>query len=160
MVHADLVARDGARMFHPKGFIDPQHRAIFRVLSEAGARAVFRAVLEAPGSTQKELCGVLAVSRQSVFKTATSLVGHKLLISIEDGRFRRCYPTGLLFDRREENRARARTFAAELVKRLQAGGLAPHVLRHTENQILIRIAHGKSAEILDLPLDPFTTVLQ
>jgi len=160
MAHADLVVRDRAGTFHAKGFIDPAHGALFRILSESGARDVFRAVLDAPGSTQKELCGALGVSRQSIFKTATALVGHKLLTSIEDGKFRRYYPTGLLFDRREENRPRARAFADELVKRLQAGGLTPHVLRHTENQILIRISHGRSAEVLDLPLDPFTTVLQ
>lgn len=160
MVPANLVTRDRAGTFHPKGFIDPEDGAVFRALSEAGARHVFRAVLEAPGSTQKELCVALGVSRQSVFKIAVVLVGHKLLTSIEDGKFRRYYPTGLLFNRREENRARARAFADGLVKRLQAGGLTPHVLRHTENQILIRIAHGRSAEVLDLPLDPFTTILQ
>ena len=160
MAQADLVARDPTRTFHPKGFIDPADAAVFRALSAPGARDVFRAVLEAPGSTQKELCGTLGVSRQSVFKNAVTLVGHKLLTSIEDGKFRRYYPTGLLFNRREENRARARTFAEGLVKRLQAGGLTPHVLRHTENQLLVRIARGKSAEVLDLPLDPFTTVIQ
>lgn len=160
MVHADLVVRAVPGTFHPKGFIDPADGAIFRTLSEPAARDVFRAVLEAPGSTQKELCTALAVSRQTVFKATASLLGHKLLTSIEDGRFRRYYPTGLLFDRREENRTRSRAFADSLVKRLQVGGLAPHVLRRTENQILVRITQGRTAEVLDLPLDPFTTTLQ
>jgi DNA-binding IclR family transcriptional regulator len=160
MVRADLVVRDASNTYSPKGFIDAGDGAIFRALSDAAARNVFRAILEAPGSTQKELCEQLGVSRQSVFKVATDLLGHKLVTSIEDGKFRRYYPTGLLFSRREENRPRARSFAEGLVKRLQAGGLTPHVLRQTDHQLLVRIARGKAAEALDLPLDPFTTALQ
>lgn len=160
MVQADLIVRDVPGTFHPKGFVGPADVPIFRALSEPAARGVFRSLLEAPGSTQKELCAALGVSRQSVFKRTAALLGHKLLTSIEDGKFRRYYPTGLLFTRREDNRARARAFADALVKRLQAGGLSPHVLRRTDNQLLVRIAHGRSAEVLDLPLDPFTTILQ
>ncbi|MBI4416957.1 MAG: helix-turn-helix domain-containing protein [Euryarchaeota archaeon] len=156
---ANLIVRDGSS-YYPKGFIEPTDRPLFRTLAEPTARGVFRAVLEAPGSTQKELVEVLGVSRQSVFKVASLLEERELVSSIEDGRFRRYYPTGLLFTRREDNRPKARAFADSLLKRLHAGGLAPHVLRHTDRQFLVRIAWGRAAELLDLPMDPFTTALQ
>lgn len=160
MAGASLVVRDPESTFYPKGFIEPGDGVLFRVLGEGGAREVFRAVLEGPGSTQREIAESLGVSRQSVFKSAALLEGHKLVTSIEDGRFRRYYPTGLLFQRREAHRPRAKAFADALVKQLHAGGLTPHVLRQTDRQLLVRIARGKAAETIDLTLDPYTTVLQ
>lgn len=160
MAAAALVVRDPEATYYPKGFIEPADGPLFRILAESGSRAVLRVVLEAPGSTQRELAEGLGVSRQSVFKSASLLEAHRLLTSIEDGRFRRYYPTGLLFQRREAHRPRAKAFAALLVKQLQAGGLTPHVLRQTDRQLLVRIARGKAAETIDLTLDPYTTILQ
>ncbi|HEV8594376.1 MAG TPA: helix-turn-helix domain-containing protein [Thermoplasmata archaeon] len=160
MKAAALVVRDAASTYYPKGFIDPDDGALFRVLAEGGTRDVYRAVLDGPGSTQREVAEDLGISRQSVFKCATLLERHKLVTSIEDGRFRRYYPTGLLFQRREAHRPRARAFADALVKQLQSGGLTPHVLRQTDRQLLVRVARGKAAETIDLTLDPYTTVLQ
>lgn len=160
MAEADLVARDEKSTYQPRGFIEAADGPLFRVLAEGSNRDVFRTVLEAPGTTQREIAATLGVSRQAVFKAASDLVDHKLLTSIRDGRFRRYYPTGLLFNRREAHRPRARAFAEALLKRLDAGGLTPHVLRWTDRQLLVRIARGKSAEALDLPLDPYTTILQ
>jgi len=160
MAEANLVVRDPAATYYPTGFIDPGDGPLFRVLAEGGGRDVFRAILEAPGSTQRELAVELSVSRQSVFKFANRLEGHKLATSIKDGRSRRYYPTGLLFARRETHRPRCRAFADRLLKQLQAGGLTPQVLRRTDRQFLVRISKGKSAEALDLTLDPYTTILQ
>ena len=157
---ANLVARDLEATYHPRDFIDPADGPLFRVLAEGAARDVFRQVLEAPGSTQREIAEALGVSRQSVFKSAAVLEAHHLITAIEDGRFRRYYPTDLLSRRREAHRPRAKAFATAFVKQLQAGGLTPVVLRRTERQILVRIARGRNAETLDLPLDPYATVLQ
>ena len=157
---AGLVVRDPIAAYYPRDFIDPADGPLFRVLAEGGTRDVFRTILEAAGSTQREVCKELGVSRQSVFKAASLLERHKLVTSIEDGRFRRYYPTGLLFARREAHRSRAKAFSDALLKQLQAGGLAPHVLRRTDRHLLVRIASGKAAESIDLTLDPYTTVLQ
>lgn len=160
MAEASLVVRDSVMTYYPKGFIDPEDRPLFRVFAEGGTRDVFRAILEAPGSTQREVSEELGISRQSVFKSAGALKHHKLVTSIKDGRSRRYYPTGLLFARRESHRPRAKAFADVFLKQLQTGGLTPHVLRRTDRQLLVRISRGKSAEALDLTLDPYTTVLQ
>ena len=160
MAEASLVVRDPAATYEPKGFIEPDDRSLFRILGEGGTRDVFRAILEAPGSTQRDVSQELGVSRQSVFKSAGLLEAHKLVTSIKDGRSRRYYPTGLLFARREAHRPRAKAFADALLKQLQAGGLTPHILRRTDRQLLVRISRGKSAEAVDLTLDPYTTVLQ
>ncbi len=156
-----LVARDSkAGFYYPRNFIDPEDGGLFRALAEGGTRDVFRTVLEMQGSTQSEIAGALGVSRQSVFKAAAELEAQRLLTHIADGRFRRYYPTGLLFERREANRTRARGFADALVKHLRAEALAPQVLRRTERQLLVRITRGKASETIDLTLDPYTTVLQ
>lgn len=157
---AGLVVRDAEATYHPRDFIDPADGPLFRVLAEGSTREVFRQILEAPGSTQRELARALGVSRQAVFKSAAVLEARELLTAIEDGRFRRYYPTELLARRRESHRPRAKAFANTFVKQLQAGGLTPVVLRRTERQILVRIARGKAAETLDLPLDPYATVLE
>jgi DNA-binding transcriptional ArsR family regulator len=160
MAAAGLVVRDPEATYHPRDFIDSADGLLFRVLAEGAAREVFRAVLESSGSTQRELAEGLGVSRQSVFKSAALLEAHGLVKTIEDGRFRRYYPTGLLAKRRDAHRPRARAFAGAFLKMLQADGLTPAVLRRTERQLLVRISHGKSAETIDLTLDPYATVLQ
>lgn len=160
MEAADLVLRDTGGTYHPRDFIDPRDVPLFRVLGEGGTRDVFRAILEAPGSTQREVCEALGVSRQSVFKSASVLERHRLVSSIEDGRYKRYYPTDLLAKRREAHRPRAKAFKDGFLKRLESGGLAPHVLRSTDRQLLVRISRGKSAEVVELPLDPFATVLE
>lgn len=157
---ANLIVRGPPATYYAVGFIDPKDGPLFRVLAEAGARHAFRAILEAPGTTQHELCAALGVSRQSVFKSTSVLERHGLATSIRDGRFRRYYPTELLAVRREAHRVRAKAFSDALVKRLEANGLTPKVLRSTDRELLVRIARGKSAEVLDLPLDPFTTALE
>jgi len=157
---AELVVRGPSATYHPRDLIDPADGPLLRVLGEGNTRHVFRAVLDASGTTQRELAEALGVSRQSVFKATNLLEAHKLVTSIEDGRFRRYYATDLLNRRREANRARARAFADALVKRLAASGLTPHVLRKSDTQLLVRIAQGKVAESLDLSLDPYATVLQ
>ena len=157
---ADFVVRDAGAAYHPRDLIESSDGPLFRVLAEGAARDVFRQILEAPGSTQREIAESLGVSRQSVFKSAALLEVHDLARSIEDGRFRRYYPTELLSKLRESHRPRAKAFADGFVKQLAAGGLTPVVLRRTERRILLRIARGKAAETFELSLDPYATVLQ
>lgn len=160
LVVAGFVVRDAEGAYHPRDFIDPADGPLFRILVEGAARAVLRQVLEAPGSSQREIAQALDVSRQSVFKSAAVLEAHGLVTSIEDGRFRRYYPTKLLSQRQEAHRPRARAFATAFLKRLEAGGLTPVVLRRMEGQMLLRIGRGRNAESLELPLDPYATVLR
>jgi len=157
---AKLVVRGAGATYSPRGFIDPADGAVFRALAEGSTRKIYRTVMEAPGSTQRELAESLGVSRQAVFKSTNLLETQGLLTSIEDGRFRRCYPTDLLARRREANRARAKSFADVLLKELVSEGLTPQILRRTDRGILTRIARGRTSETLDLSLDPFTTVLE
>lgn len=158
---AGLVVRGEAEAaYYPRGLIDPRDGPLFRVLAEGTARDVFRAVVDAPGSTQREVCGAVGVSRQAVFRAATRLVDQKLLSFVEDGRYRRYYPTDLLGKRQAAHAPHVKSFVESLLKALEAGGLAPQVLRRTNRQLLLRIGRGRPSEVLELTLDPFTTVLE
>jgi DNA-binding transcriptional ArsR family regulator len=132
---------------------------LFAALAVPPRARLLAAAFEDPGASQTELCAALDLPRQSIAKAAAALDDLGLLRIVRDGRRRRYYPTNLLAQRREANRPRARTFAEHLVRRLAEEGLAPRVLRRTPSRLLLRLTYRGQSVSLDLPTDPFATVL-
>jgi DNA-binding MarR family transcriptional regulator len=147
---------DGVWTF-PRGLIDPSDAALFGLLAIRGRSAVLAACYAEPGISLLELADHVALTRQSGSKVTSELTDAGLLTLVEDGRFRRHYPTELLVRKREANRPRARAFADALVHRLGQEGLAPEVLRTEETRLLVRLGSGTNRPLLDLPLDPYLT---
>lgn len=149
----------GSRVF-PKGLINSEDAAMFASLASPGRAAVLAAAFEDPGVSFQELAHRTRLTRQSVSKIAAELADFSLLNLVDDGRYRRVYPTDLLALKRESNRPRAGAFGEALIRRLEEEGLSPELLRRDEQTLLVRFGAGSKRVLLDLPLDPYATAWQ
>jgi DNA-binding transcriptional ArsR family regulator len=157
----DLLANgyldfDGVCVF-PRGLIDPEDATLFRLLATPGRSAVLLACFSEPGVSLLELANRVRLTRQSAGKITSELFDVGLVTQVEDGRFRRHYPTDILGRKREANVARSAAFADALVRRLAEDGLSPEVLRSEPVAVLLRFGVGDTRVLLDVPLDPYVT---
>ncbi len=141
----------------PRGLIDPGDAGLFGLLAIRGRSAVLAACYAEPGISLLELADRVGMTRQSGSKVTGELTDAGLLTLVEDGRFRRHYPTDALMHKREANRPRVKAFAETLVRRLGQEDLAPEVLRSEDARLLVRLGTGANRPLLDLPLDPYLT---
>jgi hypothetical protein len=82
-----------------------------------------------------------------------------LISSLEDGKYRRYYPTQLLKTKKSENEKRMKQFQQDLLDRFQRENLHPSVIRATDERLVVRILRGSSKTVLTLSTNPFVTVL-
>lgn len=147
---------DGTHAF-PRGLIDPEDSGLFALLSTPGRSAVLMAVFLEPGISLLDLAARVELTRQSTSKVASELSDLGLVSLVEDGRFRRHYPTDLLARKREANRPRSRAFTESLLRRLGEENLSPEVLRFETDRFFVRFGSGSQRVVLDVPVDPYVT---
>ena len=150
---------EGPRAF-PRGLIDPEDSTLFALLATPGRSSVLRTCFAEPGVSLLELSAAVDRTRQSASKIGSELADLGLVTLVEDGRFRRHYPTEILARKREANRPRVRAFADALVHRLGEEGLSPELLRAAEGEVLVRFGAAAKHVVLDVPLDPYVTAWQ
>jgi len=156
LVEKDYLQVEGNRVF-PAGLIVPEDAALFASLASKGRAAILAAAHESPGISFQELAERVRMTRQSVSKIAAELSEFGLMNLVEDGRYRRVYPTDLLVRRREANQARADAFGESLVRRLADEGLSPELIRRDETTLILRLGARARRVLLEVPLDPYTT---
>ncbi len=147
---------DGAQVF-PRGLIDPGDAPLFSLLATPSRSTVLLACFTEPGVPLLELAAAVGLTRQSASKITSELADVGLITLVEDGRFRRHYPTDVLAKKREANRARAKAFSEALVRRLREEGLAPESLRSDEGVVLLRFGSTSKHVVLDVPVDPYVS---
>lgn len=147
---------DGGRAF-PRGLVDPDDAELFALLATPGRSAVLMACFTEPGIPLLELAAAVGLTRQSASKVASELSHAGLVTLVEDGRFRRHYPTDVLATKREANRPRAKAFADILLRRLGEEGLSPELLRSDDGVVLVRFGSAAKWVVLDVPVDPYAS---
>lgn len=150
------VELDGSRAF-PRGLVDPEDASLFALLATPGRSTVLMACFSEPGISLLELAAAVGLTRQSASKVASELSDAGLVTLVEDGRFRRHYPTDALAKKREANRPRAKAFADGLLRRLGEEGLSPELLRSDDGVVLVRFGSASKRVVLDVPVDPYVS---
>jgi len=147
---------EGMSLF-PAGLIDLADVSMFAALAPAGRAAVLAAVFDVPGISFQEIASRVGLTRQSVSKVASEFAEFGLVRLVDDGRFRRMYPTDLLARKRDANRGRADAFEEAILRRLMDEGLAPELVRREETRLLVRFGTGAKRVLLEVPVDPYAT---
>ncbi len=147
---------EGMSLF-PAGLIDLADVSMFAALAPAGRAAVLAAVFDVPGISFQEIASRVGLTRQSVSKVASEFAEFGLVRLVDDGRFRRMYPTDLLARKRDANRGRADAFEEAILRRLMEEGLAPELVRREETRLLVRFGTGAKRVLLEVPVDPYAT---
>ena len=150
------VEFQGPRPF-PRGLIDPGDADLFSLIASPGRSAVLKVCYADPGISLLDLASAIALSRQSASKIASELSDVGLVNLVEDGRFRRHYPTDALVRKRAANRPRAQAFADAFLRRLAHDGLSPELLRADDSAFVVRFGSNAKRVVLDVPVDPYAT---
>lgn len=160
MIDAGLITEKKvgkSTLFYPSDLIEDEDVAVLALLSTDRARLVFLHTQQKPGETQKELYGALRISHQSVRWYASKLEELGMISSVEDGKYKRYYPTNLIFDR--ASRRRVKYFRENILNRLKKDGLDPEIIKSIDRELVVRITAGNKKSILRIPSDPFTIAL-
>jgi predicted transcriptional regulator len=146
-------------VYWPRGFLDNEDLEIMAAFGENKTRLTFLYILENPGSTQTEIGVGLETSHQSIGRVTERLDRLGLINKVDDGRFRRYYPSDLLATKRDGFGVRAKRFRDTFLAKLESEGLKPKVIRSSETEIMIQLTRGKEKALLKLSCDPFSTIL-
>ncbi|MEE9152439.1 MAG: winged helix-turn-helix transcriptional regulator [Thermoplasmata archaeon] len=146
-------------VYYPVEMIAVEDIPSLEILNTDKAKTIYLAIGEKKGISQREICEILGLKHQAVIWYARKLESLGLISSLEDGKFRRYYPTELLSRKKEENTKRLKIFKDKIMKRFHRERLSPTILRTTEDKIVVRIARGGSKAVLTLHTNPFITIL-
>jgi DNA-binding transcriptional ArsR family regulator len=138
--------------------ISRQDIPILELLNTKKAKAIYVLIAEHNGPYQGEICDSLGFKHQAVLWYANKLESLGLISSLEDGKYKRYYPTQLLRQKKDENTKRIKVFREWIIKKFQGENLHPTVLRSTEEKFVIRIKRGGTKAVLNLKTNPFVTV--
>ncbi len=162
LVESDFISKKtiGKKtVFYPADMLAMEDLPLLEILNTDKAKAIYLAIVEKNGISQGEICEMLGLKHQAVIWYAKKLESLGLISSLEDGKFRRYYPTELLHRKKDESAHRLKIFKDKMLKRFQRERLSPTILRSTEEKIVLRIARGRSKAVLTLHTNPFVTVL-
>jgi len=147
-------------VFYPTQFIDGEHVELFSTLTKEKARIVFRVVYENPGITQQEISRASKLNYQAVRWFSKELEKTEVLKIVDDGKYKRHYPTEKLRDLSEAGRRRRKHFREYIIKCLLEDGVAPEVVYSSDAMFQIRIVAGTERALLPIPTNPFTGLLE
>jgi predicted transcriptional regulator len=146
-------------VYFPANLVHTHDIPIFEILNTKKAKDILLIITDRNGISQSEICKVLGLKHQAVIWYTKKLKKLGLITSLEDGKFRRYYPTELLHEKKDENIKRVKLFKNQIIKRLQGDMLTPAILRSTDDKLVIRISRGKNKVVLTIHTNPFVTVL-
>ena len=143
--------RGRRRVFHATalGLTEPEVEG-FAALGEPGASRTLRHVLATPGLTAGELAA--KAKRPSARRPLHALLAAGLVVTVQDGRYRRYYPGAVVSAIERAAPRRLRDFRRRLLRKLQRDRLAPEVRLAPDDVAEIDVRFGEERATLRLPV--------
>lgn len=151
---------NGDLVFYPANMISENEVQVFATLNHDKAIPILRKILSNSGISQKDLYEDVQLNQRTVVRHATLLEKAGLIESIQDGKFKRYYPTELIKNMNDNYRKRASGFRKHLLKILKKDGVNPKVVRYTDKALHVKITAGETKSVLELNTQPFESVLE
>lgn len=163
LVEKDFIVKDEVNndtVFYPTTMIDDSDVEIFTIMNHERATPIFRKILSDSGITQKVLLTEVQLNQRTVVRHTQELERAGLIEIIQDGKFRRYYPTHLVEKMSVNYRKRVKGFRKHLLKKLKDDGVKPKVMRATDNALHVKITAGEKKSVLELGTQPFASVIE
>jgi DNA-binding MarR family transcriptional regulator len=162
-MEAGYVSQGKARnrvTYYPTGLVDSTQSELLGLLSHPTAKELFLTIVGSPGLSQRELARIIGISDQSVQRLVRRMESLEMISRTTDGRFVRYFPSDGLKKAKDRNYMREKEFTREILRRLEADGLEPRVLRQSDTELMVEIRRSRQQSVLELSIDPFSTVLE
>ncbi|UCE73553.1 MAG: helix-turn-helix domain-containing protein [Methanomassiliicoccales archaeon] len=150
----------GDRIFYPTNMIEENDVRIFWAINNERALPILRKILSNSGINLKNLRDDVQLNQRTVVRHAYELEQVGLIDSIQDGKYKRYYPTGLFTKMKEDYRKKGAKFRRHLLKMLKKDGVNPKVVRSTDRALHVKITAGEKKSVLELGTQPFASVLE
>lgn len=154
----EVVNKD--TVFYPTNLIDQRDVVTFSAMNHERAIPILRRIISNSGITQKVLLEDVQLNQRTVVRHASELEKVGLIEIIQDGKFRRYYPTELIDMMEIDYRKRVKKFRKQILKMLKNDGVNPKVVRATDSALHVKITSGEKTNVLELGTQPFTSVLE
>jgi predicted ArsR family transcriptional regulator len=148
----------GEFVFYPVNMIDEKDVKTLSAINDERANPILRNIMKHSGIKQKDLYENVQLNQRTVIRHATALEKVGLIESIQDGKFKRYYPTKLIDKMEGDYRKRAGRFRKHMLKMLKKDGVSPKVIRTTDRDFHVRITAGEKNSTLELNTQPFISV--
>jgi len=160
---ADYIEEErigGYRIYFPTHLVDKNEIMPLHLLHRENHRLIFSCILHHPGMSMKECSENCGLSVSSAVTAIKDLKTENLITAVEDGRFRRYFPSDRLQELITYGKERQESFLKWLMERLHEEGLEPEIDRREEGiaQITIKSMSGTSG--ITVGLNPWSTVLK
>jgi len=146
-------------VYYPPGFIDPGHVKVIYFLQKEKTRMILALLFEKGGLAQKEIREALGINNQTLIWYTSRLEEYDLLSTLEDGRYKRYYPTNRLIEMSDKNQDRIKAFRQDILEKLALDGVSPKVLRSTGRELHVEVRSGAGRRVMTLHTNPFATIL-
>jgi DNA-binding transcriptional ArsR family regulator len=146
-------------VFYPTEMIATSDIPILELLNTEKAKLIYIQIAQSNGIFQGEICEKVQLRHQAVIWYTRKLETLGLITSLEDGKYRRYYPTELLQSRKNENEKRMKMFRERILNKFKGENLQPVIIRSIDEKLVVRISRGSSKAVLTLNTNPFVTVL-
>jgi predicted transcriptional regulator len=153
------TSRGKKTVYYPLNLIHTHDIPIFEILNIKKAKDILLIITDKNGISQSEICKILGLKHQAVIWYTKKLIKLGLITSLEDGKFRRYYPTELLREKKDDNAKRVKLFKNQIINRIQGEMLTSTIIRSTDDKLVIRISQGKNKVVLTIHTNPFVTIL-
>jgi DNA-binding MarR family transcriptional regulator len=162
MIERDLITTKkihGKTIFYPVNMIEEDDIEILALINDEKVKNIFLTIINNPGSSQKDISDQLEIQHQTVIWFTQKLEIAGLISILEDGKYRRYYPTNKLSELSETHITKMKAFREWVIKMFKYDGIDPEVIRVTDKFIMFRVSIGKDKTTLELSTNPFLTVL-
>ena len=150
----------GYRIYFPVRLVDKEDVRALHLLNRENHRLVFSCIMHHPGMSMKECAENCDLSVSSAVSAIADLKAENLITSVEDGRFRRFFPSDRLqelLDRGEEGQE---AFLKWLIDCLYEDGLQPEIAKKEGGFVQLSLKSGGSTSGMTVGLNPWKSVLK
>jgi DNA-binding MarR family transcriptional regulator len=145
-------------VFYPTNLIEEGDVALFAAMNHERATPILRKIISKTGITQKRLLDDVQLNQRTVVRHTKELEQVGLIEIIQDGKFRRYYPTQQIEKMITDYRKRVKRFRKHLLKKLKDDGVNPKVVRATDSALHVKITSGSKKNVLELGTQPFASI--
>lgn len=159
LMKAKYVSRQKKTLvYYPTNLVAEEDLRLLSLLAVEHVRAIYRHVLENPGTTCRETAAPLNMRSGTASAGLNALVGHNLLTAVRDGKYKRYYPTGLIEEKSRLYRKRSRSFLSYVMNKIREEGFSPKIIRSSGHQAMIGLSGPKAKIVITIYTNPFVSM--
>ncbi|MDO9536875.1 MAG: winged helix-turn-helix transcriptional regulator [Thermoplasmata archaeon] len=132
-IHGEKIA------YCPYRLISRKNIGLFSILARDKCMAVYKAILQNPGSDPSAIKGLLNISPTKIRSCLSDLMEMDLISLMKDGKYTRYFPTERYNEAIREEKITQREFVRYLVNKLSMEHLKPEIIELKGTNIVISI---------------------